>query len=86
MQRALVAVAILLPASLFAASGPNLSDWHVIPAAAHTEGAQGTFWRTDVSIANPYTWRNILVFMRLLKTDGTIFTPRLTINWSRTSS
>jgi hypothetical protein len=66
---AVLAAVMLLATPLFAASGSQLVDWYIIPAAAHTEGAQGTFWRTDVSIANPYSWRNILVLMKYLPAD-----------------
>jgi len=51
-----------------AASGSSLWDWFVIPAAAHVEGAQNTFWRTDVTIVNPYAWRSVTVEIRFLET------------------
>jgi hypothetical protein len=35
-----------------AASAAQLRDFYVIPVAAHASGANGTSWRTDVSIQN----------------------------------
>ncbi len=62
-------IVVLASASgAFAASGSSLWDWFVIPAAAHVEGAQNTFWRTDVTIVNPYGWRSITVEVKLLVT------------------
>src|SRR5712691_8812527 len=34
------------------ASAAQFRDFYVIPAAAHASGANGTSWRTDVSIQN----------------------------------
>lgn len=65
---AILLVALASVPGAFAASGSSLWDWFVIPAAAHVEGAQGTFWRTDVTIVNPYGWRSITVEIRLLVT------------------
>lgn len=35
-----------------AASAAQVADFYVIPVAAHAAGANGTLWRTDVSIQN----------------------------------
>ena len=35
-----------------AASAAQISDFYVLPVVAHTSGANGTSWRTDVSIQN----------------------------------
>ena len=35
-----------------AASAAQISDFYVLPVVAHTDGANGTAWRTDVSIQN----------------------------------
>jgi hypothetical protein len=37
------------------ASAADLHDFYVIPVAAHTAGANGTSWRTDVAIQNIQT-------------------------------
>ena len=66
----LAAVLILAwPVPAHSASGYALWNWYVIPAAAHVDGLQGTFWRTDISIVNPYSWRSVTVTVKLLKSD-----------------
>ena len=37
------------------ASAAQVTDFYVIPVAAHAPGANGTSWRTDVSIENIQT-------------------------------
>ena len=73
IARALIGLAAVLilswPVTAHSASGYDLSDFYVIPAVAHVEGLQGTFWRTDLSLVNPYTWRSITVTVKLLKSD-----------------
>jgi len=68
MRTVAIIVVLLLAsvASVFASSGSSLSDTYIIPAAAHAEGAQGTYWRTDVAIVNPYDWRSITVEIKYL--------------------
>jgi len=64
----LVAACLLIMATTaWAGSGSSLWDWYIIPGVAHVPGAQGTFWRTDVSIVNPYPWRSITVDVRFLE-------------------
>ncbi len=60
------------------ASGPDLWNWYLIPAAASNPGAGGTYWRLDLSVLNPYSWRAITVRMKFLreKTDNTSATYR----------
>jgi len=67
----LVSLAILIAASaaVQAASGPGLWRYYVLPVAAHTQGTQGTYWRTDVSIVNVYDWQSVTVYMKFLKAD-----------------
>lgn len=51
MKRALIAIAAMaFAASAFAAS---ISDTYVIPAAAHTTGANGELWQSDIALFNP---------------------------------
>lgn len=56
-----------------ASSGYGLWNWYVIPAAANLSGKLGTYWRTDLSIVNPYQYRSIDVSVMLMKdgVDGT---------------
>jgi len=62
MKKTILMIAALLVASTtVAGSGSSLSDWYIIPAAAHLQGKKGTYWQTDVSIVNPYSWQSITV-------------------------
>jgi hypothetical protein len=51
-KRLIFLLSLLLP---LAASGAELRTFYVIPVAAHTSGANGTAWRSDVTIQNPGT-------------------------------
>ena len=64
----------LLAAPAIAAGGYGLWDWYIIPAAASNPGVNGTYWRLDISILNPYSWRPITVKMWFLaeKKDNSI--------------
>ena len=50
MKRHLAFIALLLSAPAF---GAAISDVYVIPAAAHTTGAGGETWQSDISFFNP---------------------------------
>jgi len=67
--RALVVLVALLATSAPApaATGSGLWSWYVVPSVASNRGLQGTYWRTDLAISNPYPWREITVKLRLLK-------------------
>jgi len=56
---AAVLAACAIPAQ--ASTGYGLWKAYMIPGAAHLPGDQGTFWRTDVSIVNPYAYTSITV-------------------------
>lgn len=67
-------LALLGPASRFACagSGSALWDWYLVPAAASNPGVYPTYWRLDLWISNPYSWRAVTVRMWFLreKTDN----------------
>jgi hypothetical protein len=49
-----LATTVLASAILAPTASAQLSpDW-MVPAVAHTEGARGSFWRTDLSLHNPH--------------------------------
>ncbi|NWG00199.1 MAG: hypothetical protein HXY19_04590 [Thermoanaerobaculaceae bacterium] len=76
---ALVALAGWVP-TLRAATGP-IWNAYMIPGAAHLPGALGTFWRTDLSIVNPYTYKSITVtvaFLEELRDNSS--QPRVTVS------
>ena len=50
-----------------AAGGYGLSYWWLIPAAASNPGLNGTYWRLDLSVLNPYSWRSITVRIGFLR-------------------
>jgi len=52
MRTTIVALMVLTAFSAGAAT-PEQSYRQIVPAAAHTEGLDGSFWRTDVVIFNP---------------------------------
>ena len=68
-----ICVIIFLSASMSfrseAASGHDLWRYYVLPATVHAPGLAGTYWRTDVTVVNPYNWRSITVYMRFLRAD-----------------
>ena len=45
-------------------TGYGLWDAYMVPGAAHLPGDQGTFWRTDVAILNPYADHAVSVTVR----------------------
>ncbi|MCU0305675.1 MAG: hypothetical protein MUC56_16620 [Thermoanaerobaculales bacterium] len=64
-MRSTVTALILLAAAVPAAAEPEHSHRHVVPAVAHTEGVGGSFWQTDLVLANPSD-RTALVRLVLL--------------------
>lgn len=67
---------LLAIAAIASPAGAQLSaDW-MIPAAAHTSGVGGTFWRTDLSLHNPHDY-DLPVVVQLLPSD--------TANWQSLS-
>ena len=62
---------------LRALAGPGLYNYFVLPAAS-AAGQLGTYFRTDVYIVNPYTWKSVTVRMWFLKTglDNSSASPR----------
>jgi len=76
MKRVALLVAFTLVAPLaLAGSGPTLWNFYLIPAAASVAGAQGTYWRTDLSIVNPHEHRSIAVTVALLQADRADYFP-----------
>ena len=49
MRKMMLVLCCLFAVSAF---GAQISDFYVIPVVAHTNGANGTAWRSDVSIQN----------------------------------
>ena len=54
LRRTLVVLALF--AGTTQLSAHTLASALMVPAAAHTGGSYGTFWRTDVSIHNPHAY------------------------------
>ncbi len=52
-----------------AGSGSSLWSAYRLPGVAHVPGANGTYWKTDVSIVNPYSWRTITVKIKFLEAN-----------------
>jgi hypothetical protein len=61
------------------AAGQLAADW-MIPAAAHTAGEGGTFWRTDLSLHNPHAYQ-LPVHVQALESDrvNTTSVPTLSV-------
>jgi hypothetical protein len=59
-------------------SGSGLWNWYVVPAVANIGGAYSTFWRTDLTIGNPYAYKSIGVTVWYLQEnqDNTNAQPR----------
>ncbi len=58
MKRLLAALLVLLPLPLLA--GPGMGYYFVLPVTSAT-GQFDTYFRTDVSLVNPYPWKPITV-------------------------
>jgi hypothetical protein len=70
MKRLLVILIIVAqPMIASAGSGGSLADWFIIPVVAHAPGSAGTYWKSDLSIVNPYNWQEIRVYLQLLISD-----------------
>ena len=70
MRRFILTLVVLCVASVtFAGAGSSLASAYLIPAAAHLPGQGHTYWMTDLSIVNPYTWRSITVGIFYLPGD-----------------
>jgi hypothetical protein len=56
----------------YAGSGTGLWDWYLVPAAASNPGVYPTYWRLDLWVHNPYSWRSVSVRIWFLreKTDN----------------
>ncbi len=68
MRTLTTAVALALAASAATGVGAGqLSYTWMVPAAAHTTGVGGTFWRTDLSLHNPHSY-DLPVTVMLLPT------------------
>jgi hypothetical protein len=73
----MLAVTVVCVASpTLGAGGYGFWNWYLIPAAASNPGLNQTYWRLDLSVLNPYSWRPITVRMKFLreKTDNTAAT------------
>jgi hypothetical protein len=70
MKRLLVILIILgQPLIARAGSGDTLADWFIIPVVAHAPGSAGTYWKSDLSIVNPYNWQEIRVYLQVMVSD-----------------
>lgn len=71
--RLCVGLLIGLASPALGAGGYGLWNWYVIPAAGSLPGVGSTYWRLDLAVLNPYSWRSITVRMSFLqeKTDNT---------------
>jgi hypothetical protein len=74
MKRILVAAFCLLPLRLLA--GPGTSNNFVLPVAS-AAGQFGTYFRTDVSLVNPYPWKPVTVRLQFLQTNTTNSSPQV---------
>jgi hypothetical protein len=72
----LVVVLACVASPTLGASGFGFWNWYLIPAAASNPGLNQTYWRLDLSVLNPYSWRSITVRMKFLreKVDNTAAT------------
>ena len=50
----------------------NWPLWSVVPAVAHTDGAAGTRWRTDLALVPAYESQEIAAFLALPGRDNTL--------------
>jgi hypothetical protein len=62
---ALLLVSLLMPLSALA--GPGLWSYFVLPVAS-SAGLVGTYFRTDVYLVNPYSWKDVTVRVFFLPT------------------
>ncbi|HSN57060.1 MAG TPA: hypothetical protein VLT32_20485, partial [Candidatus Sulfomarinibacteraceae bacterium] len=53
MRMTAVVLLVLLAATPSVVAASELSHRYIVPAAAHTEGADGSVWRTDLVLHNP---------------------------------
>lgn len=73
MRRVVVAFVLVLasliawPANAGVAS--DLYDWYLLPAVASAPGQLGTYFRTDVTLVNPYVAHSVPIKIWLLKND-----------------
>lgn len=67
------ALLLCVSSPIFGAAGFGFWNWYLIPAAASNPGLNQTYWRLDLSVLNPYSWRSITVRIKFLreKTDNT---------------
>lgn len=75
MKRLLVALFALFPLPLLA--GPGMGYYFVLPVTS-ASGQFDTYFRTDVSLVNPYPWKPITVELFFLRAgmDNTDVTPQ----------
>jgi hypothetical protein len=64
-RAALFLVSLLMPLSALA--GPGLWSYFVLPVAS-SAGLVGTYFRTDVYLVNPYSWKDVTVRVFFLPT------------------
>ena len=67
---ALLSVSVLLAPSARAGVASELGGWYVLPAVASTAGEYGTFFRTDLTLVNPYVAHRVDVRIWLLRSDA----------------
>lgn len=65
----LSASALVSPAAR-AAVEPELRGWYVLPAVASASGEFGAYFRTDVTLVNPYVFHDVDVRIWLLRNDA----------------
>ena len=65
----LVVAACLAAAPINAGVAADLWDWYLLPAVASAPGQLGTYFRTDVTLVNPYVYPVVSVRIWLLKND-----------------
>jgi len=61
----MTAAIFLLAVMVFSPAQAQLSSAWIVPAAAHTSGVGGTFWKTDLSVQNPQQYELNLVVQYL---------------------
>ena len=63
-----------------APAAAQLSDAWILPATANTDGNNGTYWMTDVSIQNPQNWTLPILVQALESGQPNVSVPTLEID------
>lgn len=85
MRHVFISIALLVSVSVAPSASAGLSSdlaaWYVLPAVASSPGANGTYFRTNVTLVNPYVYHSLEIGIRLLKNgqDNTS-SPSATVN------